>query len=154
MILSAVNFLGGKTRQGFSNYHDSQVLCDILRAKGSLEEQLEYALADPSFVTLSDHSRMFWLLNHPRVCKTSFEELVGPKGGGSAGAQARAIARVMDFLGATGRVPEETADQLFNPDAFSFYRGQVGAWREAFTPGLRGLADERFGGVLRLYGYE
>jgi hypothetical protein len=154
MILSAVNFLGGKTRQGFSNYHDSQVLSDILRSKESLGEQLEYALTDPSFVTSSDHSRMLWLLNHPKVCKTSFEELVGPKGGGSAEVQTRVIARVMDFLGATDRAPAELADQLFNPDAFSFYRGQVGAWREAFTPGLRRLADERFGRILRLYGYE
>jgi hypothetical protein len=154
MILSAVNYLGGKTRQGFSNYHDSQVFSDILRSKESLEEQLEYALTDPSFVTLSDHLRMFWLLNHPKVCKTSFEELVGPKGGGSAGVQARAIARVMEFLGVTDRTLEQLTDQLFNPDAFSFYRGQVGAWREAFTPGLCRLAGERFGEVLHLYGYE
>jgi hypothetical protein len=97
---------------------------------------------------------MLWLFNHPNVCKTSFEDLVGPRGGGSAQAQADAIGRVTGFLGITGVDPAGVARRLFNPDAFSFFRGQTGAWREAFTPGLRRLADDRFGEVLRLYGYQ
>jgi hypothetical protein len=46
------------------------------------------------------------------------------------------------------------AGRLFNPEVFSFYRGQIGGWREAFTPALRRLADDRYGEVLRAYGYE
>jgi hypothetical protein len=154
MILSAVNFYSGKTGHGISNYNDIQVFSDILRSKETLEDQLEYALTDPSFPTMSGHERMLWLFNHPNVCKTSFEDLVGPRGGGSAEAQADAIGRVMEFLGITGKKPRDVAEQLFNPDAFSFYRGQTGAWREVFTPALRRLADDRFGEVLRIYGYQ
>lgn len=162
MVLSAVNYLHGKTGRGISNYNDSQVFSDILQSKATLEEQLEYALTDDSFPTRHDHHRMLWLLNHPDVCKTSFEELVGPKGGGSLEDQVRAVAHIMKFLDitstststSTNPSPEDVAHNLFNPDSFSFYRGQIGAWREAFTPALRRLADDRFREVLQLYGYE
>src|ERR1700678_628851 len=97
---------------------------------------------------------MFWLLNHPNVCKTSFEELVGPEGGGSAEAQAQAITRISDFLGVAGADPRDVAGRLFNPDAFSFYRGQIGGWGTPFTPKHHRPGRERFGDMLRLYGYE
>jgi hypothetical protein len=130
------------------------VFSRILKSKASLEEQLAYALTDPSFPAQRDLAHMVWLLNHPDVCKTSFEELVGPRGGGTGQAQARTLGRVLEFLGVTSTEPDDVAGGLFNPDVFSFYRGQIGGWREAFTPGHRRLAEDRFGDVLRLYGYE
>jgi Sulfotransferase domain len=154
MVLSAVNFLYGKTGRGVANYNDTQVFSDILRSKATLEDQLEYALTDSAFPTGDGHQKMLWLLNHPNVCKTSFEELVGPKGGGSIEEQSRALTRVMAFLDINDREPGELAHELFNPDSFSFYRGQIGAWREAFTPALRRLAGDRYREVLQLYGYE
>jgi Sulfotransferase domain len=153
MVLSMVNFLCGKTGRGFSNYNDFLVFSDILKGKESFEEQLTYALTDPSFPLQQDMRRMLWLLNHPNVCQTSFEDLVGPRGGGSAEAQAQSLARILDFLGADADPAAVTA-QLFNPEVFSFYKGQIGGWREAFTDEHRRLAQERFGDVLRLYGYE
>jgi hypothetical protein len=131
-----------------------RVFSEILRSKETLDEQLAYALTDPSFPAQGDFHRMLWLLNHPNVCKTSFEELVGPHGGGSAQLQEQAMKRVIDFLGITDVKPEEVAGNLFNSDSFSFYRGQIGGWREAFTPDHRRLASARFGDVLPLYGYE
>ena len=154
MLLSFVNFLCGKTGRGFSNYNDLLPISAILNSKATLEERLAYALADRSFPSLDDHRRMLWLLHHPHVCKTSFEELIGPRGGGSAETQAGALVRVFDFLGITGTRPEDVAGRLFNPEVFSFYRGQIGAWREAFTPALERLASDRFGEVLQAYGYE
>jgi hypothetical protein len=154
VILSMVNFLSDRTGKGFSNYNDFLVFSRILKSKATLEEQLEYALTDPSFPSRRDLARMIWLLNHPDVCKTSFEELVGPRGGGSAQAQGRALDRVFEFLGVSGTVPAGVAGSLFNPEVFSFYRGQIGGWREAFTPELRRLADGRLGDLLDLYGYE
>jgi hypothetical protein len=154
MILSMVNFLCDRTGRGFSNYNDFPVFSEILKSKATLDEQLSYALTDPSFPAQSDPRRMLWMLGHPNVCKTSFEELVGPKGGGSAQAQARALRRIFEFLGVTDTGPEEVADRLFNPDVFSFYRGQIGAWRQEFTAEHRRLADACFGDVLPLYGYE
>lgn len=153
MLLSMVNFLAGRTGRGFSNFDDFHVFSAILQSKPSLDEQLTYALSDPSFPAVGDMQRMLWLLHHPNVCKTSFEELVGPRGGGSAEARATALARILDFLGVTDTTPEDVADQLFNRQAFSFYRGQVGGWREDFTPQHRKLAEARFGEALSLYGY-
>lgn len=154
MTLSMVNFLCGKTGKGFSNYNDFLVFSDILRSKGTFEEQLSYALTDPYFPPAQrDMSHLLWLLNHPNVCKTSFEELVGPRGGGTAAAQLAALTKILDFLG-VDTSPEELAGRLFNPDVFSFYRGQIGGWRTAFSPEHQRLAQERFGDVLRLYGYE
>jgi hypothetical protein len=46
------------------------------------------------------------------------------------------------------------AGKLFNRDSFSFFKGQIGGWREAFTQEHWRLASERFGDVLPLYGYE
>jgi len=154
VLLSMVNFLSGRTGKGFSNYNDFLVFSEILKSKASLEEQLAYALADPSFPAQRDLAHMIWLLNHPDVCKTSFEELIGPSGGGTAQAQACALSRVFEFLGVTGTEPDDIAGRLFNPDVFSFYRGQIGGWREAFTPELERLAEDRLGDLLQLYGYQ
>jgi hypothetical protein len=154
LVLSFVNFLCGKTGRGFSNYNDLLPISAILQSQATLEERLAYALSDHAFPATGDHQRMLWLLHHPNVCKTSFEELVGPRGGGSVEAQQRTLTRVFDFLGITGTEPAEVAGRLFNPDVFSFYRGQIGGWREAYTPALQPLVEKRFGDVLRAYGYE
>jgi hypothetical protein len=153
VLLSMVNFLADRTGKGFSNYNDFLVFSRILKSKASLEDQLAYALTDPSFPAQRDLAHMIWLLNHPDVCKTSFEELIGPRGGGTARAQARALSRVFEFLGVTSTDPDDVSVGLFNPDVFSFYRGQIGGWREAFTPELERLAEDRLGDLLRLYGY-
>ena len=154
VTLSAINFLADSSGKGFSAYNDIRVFSEILQAKETLEAQLTYALTDPSFPAQGDFHRMLWLLHHPRVCKTSFEELVGPAGGGSAQLQEQALKRVIDFLGITDAKPEDVAGKLFNRDSFSFYRGQIGGWREVFTRDHRRLANERFGDVMPYYGYE
>jgi len=153
-ILSLVNFLSRRTKGGLSAFNNLPVFSNILLAKASLDERLEYALTDESFpCQASDFKRMLWLLHHPDVCKTSFEELVGPDGGGSAESQLLATARLIDFLGVTACSPEDVVGALFNRDSFSFFRGQIGAWRQVFTAEHRRLAESRFGQVLSWYGY-
>jgi hypothetical protein len=153
VALSLVNFLCERTGRGYSDYNNMPAFSEILKSKATLEEQVAYALTDPSFPGHGDLYRMLWLLHHPDVCKTSFEELVGSRGGGSAEAQASVLARVFEFLGVTDRTPADVADRLFNPGSFTFYRGQIGAWKKAFTPRLRRLTEDRLGDLLRLYGY-
>jgi len=151
-VLSMVNFLSGKTVQGFGNYSDFLVFNRILSALPDLTDKLTYALTDPGFPGVDDHARAYWLLNHPNVCKVSFEELVGPAGGGSAEAQQAAVARVVRFLGSSADA-ESLVDKLFRRDSFSFFKGQIGAWREVFTPEHQRLVDSRLGEMIRLYGY-
>lgn len=153
VLLSMVNFLAGRTRHGFGTFSEFQVFGRILDSKASLGEQLTYALTDLSFPGSGDFERAVWLLHHPNVCKVSFEELVGPEGGGSVESQTRAVARILNFVGADVE-PEDLARRLYRRDAFSFYKGQIGGWREAFTPEHLTLFDRRFGDVASLYGYE
>lgn len=49
--------------------------------------------------------------------------------------------------------PEDVAQRLFRRDSFSFFRGQIGAWRDVFTSEHVRLAQDRFAEVLRMYGY-
>lgn len=153
-VLSMVNFLCGKTKGGLSDFNNLRVLSEIMLSKDTLEDRLTYALTDESFPCQArDFKSMLWLLHHPNVCKVSFEELVGPKGGGSAEAQLDAAARLIDFLGERDSSPKDIVDALFNSDAFSFFKGQIGGWEKVYTPGHRRIADDTLGEVLALYGY-
>lgn len=96
---------------------------------------------------------MFWLLNHPSVCKVTFEELIGARGGGSEEAQRAAVARIASFLGVSAEL-DAIAPRLYNRDSFSFFKRQARAWREVFSPYHRSLAEKRFGELLPLYGYQ
>ncbi|MCX4746929.1 hypothetical protein OG455_15590 [Kitasatospora sp. NBC_01287] len=153
VVLSMVNFLSGKTAQGYGNFSEFQVFNRILTSKASLEEKLEYALTDPSFPGAGDFERSLWLLNHPNVCKVSFEELVGAKGGGSDEMQQQAVARVCEFLGFDSSHPD-LGGNLFRRDSFSFFKGQIGSWRESFTPRLEPLVESRLAEVINRYGYK
>ena len=153
-ILSLVNYLCGRTREGISAVSYLPVFGRLLLAKGSLEERLTYALTDDSFpCQAGEFKSMLWLLHHPDVCHTSFEELVGPNGGGCAQSQLDATQRLIDFLGVPDCSAEEIVGNLFNRNAFSFFQGQIGGWRKAFTDEQRRLADDRFSEILSLYGY-
>lgn len=152
VILSMVNFLSGKTAQGFGNFSENLAYSRILSTKQTLEDKLTYALSDPSFPCNGDHERCLWLLNHPDVCKVSFEQLVGAAGGGSDEAQVAAVGRVIGFLGLAPD-PTELTGKLFRRDAFTFFRGQIGSWRDAFTPAQAPLIARRLQEMIDLYGY-
>jgi hypothetical protein len=153
-ILSLVNFICDQTKHGLSSFSNLLTFRDILLSKPTMEEKLTFALTESSFpCQAADFMRMSWMLHHPGVCKVSFEELIGPKGGSSAESQVCATARLIDFLHDASSQADRVASALYNPDAFSFYRGRVGAWRQVFTTEHCLLAEERFGEVLSLYGY-
>jgi hypothetical protein len=151
-VLSMVNFLSGKTRQGYGTFSDFTVFNTILTAKPDLPAQLRYALADDSFPGISDHQRMRWLLHHPRVCKVAFEDLIGERGGGSRDRQEACIQRVLRHVGADAD-PAALAKEIYNEGSFTFFKGRSGTWRDAFDEQSLALAERRFGSVLDDYGY-
>jgi hypothetical protein len=151
-VLSMVNFLAGKTRQGYGRFSDFTVFNRILNAKPDLGTQLRYALTDDSFPGISDHQRMRWLLHHPRVCKVAFEDLVGERGGGSRERQEACIQRVLGHLGADAD-PGALAMEIYNESAFTFFKGRSGTWCDAFDTECLALANRRFETVLGDYGY-
>jgi hypothetical protein len=153
VVVSMVNFLSGNTARGYGDFNEFPVFNRILTAKESFGDRLSYALTDPSFPGHRAYENALWLLNHPNVCKVSFEQLVGPQGGGSTETQRDAVRRVVEFLELDAD-PAAVSARLFRRDAFSFFKGQIGAWREVFTAEHTELFRQRSGRVLPLYGYE
>lgn len=152
-LVSMINFLEGRTPQGYGNFYEFDVFSAILASKPTWEEKIDYAIRDRSFIGRDELETSMWLLHHPAVCKVSYEDLVGPRGGGSRERQVAAIERLLRHLGAN-EDPERVADRVYDTGSWSFYRGRSGAWRETFTE--RNVAHFRaeFGDVLAQYGYE
>jgi hypothetical protein len=153
VLLSFVNYLSGRTAQGFGGFSHYRPFHKTLVELPDLDAQLSYAIADPSFPGHHDFAKSLWLLHSPLVCKTSFEELVGAAGGGDAQAQVAAVGRVMRHLAIAGD-PRAVAERLFRRDAFTFFRGRIGGWRDAFKPQHRRAFRGAFGELPEQYGYD
>jgi hypothetical protein len=153
VLVSMINFLEGRTQSGYGNFVEADVFSAILASKPTWEEKIDYALRDPLFLGHHAFERTLWLLNHPKVLNVRYEDLVGERGGGSRGRQIEAVHRVLDHLGSDADA-EAVAAKVYNPDAWSFYRGRTGGWRERFSPGNLARFTERYGDLLASYGYE
>ena len=84
-----------------------------------------------------------------------FEDLVGPKGGGSEEAQRRAVGGVVRHLGlevGEGRLAEIRAG-LFGSGR-TFRKGRSGGWRNEFSGGHKAAVKEQAQDVLERLGYE
>jgi hypothetical protein len=152
-VISMINFLEGRTREGYGNFYEADIFSTILASKPTWEEKIDYALRDPSFLGRDQFEKALWLLNHPKVCKVRYEDLVGPQGGGSRERQIDAVSRVLRHIG-SDRDAEAVADRVYNPDSWSFYKGRSGGWQERFTPRNLARFTEQFGDILEQYGYE
>ncbi|MGW8331166.1 hypothetical protein ACWGLE_25095 [Streptomyces sp. NPDC055897] len=153
-LVSLINFVEGKTAKGFGNFYERKIFHKILRAKSTMAEKIDYALRDPSFPGRQEFEKSLWLLNHPDVCKVSYEELVGPQGGGSRERQLDAVQRILKHLDATDHDAEEIASRIYSTDSWSFHQGSVGKWRESFSKDNLRLFRDIYGDVLEQYGYE
>jgi sulfotransferase 6B1 len=107
-------------------------------------------------LSLDERYRLFlrWQ-DDENAMMVKFEDLVGPRGGGSAGAQRLAVERVARHLGveldeATMGVVEE---DLFGLGR-TFRKGQIGGWREEFSEEHAQSAREIAGPLLVELGYE
>jgi len=93
--------------------------------------------------------------NHPNVYSVKFEDIVGPKGGGSLEVQVEAITTIAKHLGV--QISEEKtieiANSLFGGTA-TFRRGIIGSWKEIFTKKQKILFKKHAGQLLIELGYE
>jgi hypothetical protein len=84
-----------------------------------------------------------------------FEDLVGPRGGGSAETQKRTVERVARHVGLE---PEERMMRTVEENIFgvsnTFRKGQIGGWREEFSEEHARAAREIAGPLLVKLGYE
>jgi hypothetical protein len=152
-FISMINFLERRTKEGYGNFYEADIFSTILASKPSWPDKIDYALRDPSFLGRDQFEKALWLLHHPQVCKVRYEDLVGPRGGGSRQRQVDAVDRVLRHVG-SDQDAEAVADRVYNPDSWSFYQGRTGGWRERFTERNLARFTEQFGDILQQYGYE
>ncbi|MGP4022092.1 lanthionine synthetase C family protein [Actinomadura sp. 3N407] len=117
-VVSLAAFLSGDDYK-INRQPESAVYRPILRGMPDVADRITYLLRDPTVPLLSDYEAAISLYHHPHVCAVSFEELVGPRGGGSAGRQVTAVRRVAEHVRADVDA-SAVAGTLFNSDAYSF----------------------------------
>lgn len=100
--------------------------------------------------------RWGWFI-HPNSCTVYFENLVGPKGGGSRDKQImelKVIAKHINLFLPEERF-QEIADQLFGwPGLGTFRSGQIGSWKNTFNELHKREFKKIFGRELIEMGYE
>ncbi|MEQ8767511.1 MAG: histidine phosphatase family protein [Planctomycetota bacterium] len=94
-----------------------------------------------------------WLLDHPGVCRTRFEDLVGTRGGGSKHAQRVSLETVMAYLGAEVPLSTDLAEGLFDEGARTFRRGRIDSWRHELPSDVLARLESSCGDILERYGY-
>jgi hypothetical protein len=113
-------------------------------------------LGGQELLPLDDRYRRFlgWKYDEGTVM-VKFEDLVGPKGGGSAQAQRRAVERVAAHVGLSvnERTMRRVEEEMFGAGR-TFRKGQIGGWRQEFSPEHEQAVNELADSLLVELGYE
>jgi hypothetical protein len=90
-----------------------------------------------------------------RILITSFEKLVGSRGGGNDLDQQEEIRKIADFLSVSYEELDiqEIADHLYG-ETFTFRVGQIKRWEKEYDASLLDLFKTTFGDFLVEFGYE
>lgn len=121
----------------------------------SFEQRLLALIEDPwLFGSFRDRMAGFvpWL-EFPNVVPLSFEELVGPRGGGDGAAQLRLIWSLQLKLHVPGRA-EAFASRVFDPESATFNAGQIGSHREKLGAAAMKKFLELPQDFMHAFGYE
>ncbi|HLK60869.1 MAG TPA: hypothetical protein VKU00_30170 [Chthonomonadaceae bacterium] len=104
----------------------------------SFEERQLKLIEDPWLLgSIRDRVGAFIAWFHmPNVIPISFEEIVGPQGGGDALHQLRLLWSLQLKLHVPG-TPATFADKVFNPNSPTFHAGQIGTYKTKLTPQAR-----------------
>jgi hypothetical protein len=100
------------------------------------------------------NSYLRWI-DEPNVYTTTFENLVGPNGGGSRNKQIMQVINIAKHLGKniTKQEAEKIADSLFG-DSYTFRIGKIGSWRGYFSENHKNLFKKYCNDILVKLGYE
>jgi hypothetical protein len=105
---------------------------------------------------IAEHYRRFlpWLERGPGIV-VRFEDLVGPRGGGSDEAQREALGRITEYLEIDVEPAEleQVRGDIFWEGASTFRKGQIGGWDDHFMADHVGAFEEGFGDLLGRFGY-
>lgn len=87
------------------------------------------------------------------ILKIRFEDIVGPKGGGTAQAQEQAMEKLCKWIDVPLDRISFVSEKLFGPGKQTFRKGQVDSWQEEIPPAVLRMLDEHLGDVLLDWGY-
>jgi hypothetical protein len=124
VLVSEANYFHREDRSVFAGY----------LAGLTFEQRVHRLLDDPWLLgTIRERTGAYapWL-EFPNVIPLSFEELVGPQGGGDRDEQLKLIWSVQLKLQVPG-VPHAFADQVFDRGSPTFHQGLAGAWRSSLS---------------------
>lgn len=93
-----------------------------------------------------------WLSEAGDVLVINFEDLVGPKGGGTIRRQATALRQLCDHLGRAMPGDPEWIDRIYG-NSLTFNQGQVQRWRELQSPELKAEIADLLAEPMRRWGY-
>ena len=125
ILVSEATYLGAGGKAPASHYF--QALDEATRISELIENPLLVGWFHERMMSFSP-----WL-SLPNVIPVSFEELVGPKGGGSLDAQVRAIWSLQLRLQIPG-VPAFFAEVAFFTGSPTFNKGQIGRHKQVLKP--------------------
>ncbi len=96
-----------------------------------------------------------WASHYPDVYVTSFEKLVGPKGGGNSDIQRNEIEKIATFLGVhlSNEDIESIASRLFGGTP-TFKEGKIDSWRHYYSDNDKASFKKVAGQLLIDLGYE
>jgi len=152
LLFSIINYVLKKTNSGeFTQSTGSIMLSDIL-ANIEPRNRVRVAIEGLREFMISAYEAHSWLFYHPKVCKTSFERLIGRKGGGSDSIQLQEVRKVIKHINASYN-PESIVQKLYDPTQRTFYLGQIDSWRYAFTEDEIKLFNINYSRILRIYNY-
>lgn len=96
-----------------------------------------------------DFSDWLW---HPNTLVVRFEDFIGARGGGSDLRQADVAHAIARHCGLKGDY-DAAIRNAFRTDIPLFRKGQIGQWREEFSPETQALFEQRAGYLVWLYDY-
>jgi len=124
ILISEANFYHRDGKTAFWSYFNGL----------DFEERLLKLINDPWLIgSIRDRMREFigWL-DIKNVIPVSYEELVGPNGGGSEILQIKLIWSLQLKLHIPGD-PKYFAEKVYNKDSPTFHKGRIGSFRKYFT---------------------
>ncbi|UEX77463.1 hypothetical protein [Sediminicurvatus halobius] len=147
VLLSYVHYVAGEPRHYLHDAYKVQSLENRIRT--TLRGGRICGLDVPPFSTMLRRVQAW--IDMPNTTVVRFEDLVGPKGGGSDDCQAAAFDQLSRVTGVRF-TPSEIAPKLFGKSS-TFRKGRIGMAEEELCEYTLQEVDQELGGFREAWGY-
>jgi len=83
-----------------------------------------------------------------------FEDLVGPKGGGTMQAQSKSVQQVCEVLNADQNRVRNVTENLFGAKNHTFRKGKVSSWKREIPDSILPIVEEELTEVISMWDYD